>query len=809
MLKIRLTLFLFLISSTVFAQKNTLVQVVDIDTETPIEMAVLFTKNPDYLVRTDAKGFADISDLVEASRIEIRAFNYVTITTNLKEIQSNNNIIKLQSSTLEIDKLVVSATRWEQSSNDIPNKITLISSKEVALQNPQTAADLLGSSGEVFIQKSQQGGGSPMIRGFSTNRLLYAVDGVRMNNAIFRGGNLQNVISLDPLAVENTEVFFGSGAVVYGSDAIGAVMSFKTLRPILSTTDKTSVSGKALARYSTANNENTFHFDGNVGWKKWAFLTSITYSDYDDLRMGKYGPEEYLRSFYVERVDTVDLIVPNDDPMIQRPTGYSQVNLMNKLRFSPNKRWDFQYAFHFSETSSYSRYDRLIELDDQNLPTSAVWKYGPQGWMMNQLSIDHKGDKKVFDHMSIRMAHQIFKESRINRNFMGSNANRLRTQAEQVAAYSLNIDFEKEFDRHKFYYGIEGVLNEVTSEASAVHIITGDNIPVADRYPTSNWSSYGIFLNYNWDVNENFILQAGSRLNFFSLSSDFSRNMAFYPFDFNEVNLQNQSLTGNVGFVYRPNKTLRIAVNGSTGFRAPNVDDIGKLFDINSTEVVVPNNSLRPENAYTGELNIAKVFKKRVKLDVSGFYTYLDGAMVRRAFKVNGEDSVLYEGTLRKAFAIQNASFGTVYGFNAGMEVKISKKFSLSTRYNYQLGQEELADGTVAPSRHAAPAFGVTRFNFKAQKLRMQVYAMYSAEVSNKKLNPEERQKLAIYATNVDGLPYSPSWYTLNFKAMFDLNKNFSISAGVENITDQRYRPYSSGLVAAGRNFIFTLRATN
>jgi hemoglobin/transferrin/lactoferrin receptor protein len=94
--------------------------------------------------------------------------------------------------------------------------------------NPQTSADLLANSGHVFVQKSQLGGGSPMIRGFSTNRVLITVDGIRLNNAIFRGGNVHNVISINPFNIEKTEIILGSGSVIYGSDAIGGVMNFYT-----------------------------------------------------------------------------------------------------------------------------------------------------------------------------------------------------------------------------------------------------------------------------------------------------------------------------------------------------------------------------------------------------------------------------------------------------------------------------------------------------------------------------------------------------------------------------------------------------
>ncbi len=96
-----------------------------------------------------------------------------------------------------LDETVVSASRWEQNIREVPNRVAKISTATIQFQNPQTAADLLGASNQVFIQKSQLGGGSPMIRGFATNRVLLVIDGVRMNNAIFRSGNVQNVISLD------------------------------------------------------------------------------------------------------------------------------------------------------------------------------------------------------------------------------------------------------------------------------------------------------------------------------------------------------------------------------------------------------------------------------------------------------------------------------------------------------------------------------------------------------------------------------------------------------------------------------------
>ena len=161
---------------------------------------------------------------------------------------------------------------------------------------------------------------------------------------------------------KNTEVLFGPGSVIYGSDAIGGVMSFQTLTPQFSMDDKPWILGEALTRFASSNQEKTAHSHLNVGWKKWAFLTSISANNYDDLKMGGNGPDDYLRPFNVHRIDSVDVVIQNDDPRIQRPSGYSQINFMQKVRYEVKENWEVQYGLHYSETSNYSRYDRQIRL---------------------------------------------------------------------------------------------------------------------------------------------------------------------------------------------------------------------------------------------------------------------------------------------------------------------------------------------------------------------------------------------------------------------------------------------------------------
>ena len=775
------------------------------DTRNPLSAVAVISQNPPAQAFTDANGKTDITAFKGSKLIEIRMTGFVTQRLSYADLEAAEFTVKLFRNSVSLNQVVISALRWNQNKRTLPTRITSVTTKDVTLQNPQTTADLLGNSGEVFIQKSQQGGGSPMIRGFATNRLLYSVDGVRMNTAIFRSGNIQNVISLDPFAIESTEIFFGPGSVAYGSDAIGGVMSFQTLTPVFSSTNKVKVNGNAAMRYATANQEQTAHVDVNLGWKKWAAVSSISNNNFSDLRMGSDGPDEYLRPFVVRRVNGVDELIENEDPRKQVPTGYGQINLMQKIRFSPNEFWDIQYGIHYSETSEYGRYDRLIRLTDTGLPQSAEWNYGPQKWVMNNFAVNYKKPTAIFDEVALRLAHQFFAESRIDRRF---NSVTRAIRSEEVDAYSVNLDFNKSSGKNHFYYGLEWVMNDVTSKGSDVNVDTGVETSGPSRYPDATWLSSGIYGNYRYDLSNQWTINTGARYNQFGLEADFRDNLPYYPLPVAQSTSNEGALTGSLGAAYTPGELWAISTNLSTGFRAPNVDDMGKVFDSEQGSVVVPNTALRAEYAYNAEIGVARVFGSHLKVDFTTYYTLLTNALVRRDFTLNGMDSIVYDGIFSQVQAVQNASEAYVYGVQVHVEVKLDNGFGLSSHFNFQKGEEEMDNGTISPSRHAAPWFGLTRLHYESGKLQLQIYGQYSGGVSFANLNIEEQGKPEIYAINADGNPFSPSWFTLNFKSAYQISRHISAGLGLENITDQRYRPYSSGIVAPGRNLILSLRAS-
>ncbi|MBA3705579.1 MAG: TonB-dependent receptor plug domain-containing protein, partial [Bacteroidetes bacterium] len=372
---------------------------------------------------------------------------------------------------INLNEVIFSANKAEEKKSDVPYNIDVITSKTIALENPQTAADMLANTGNVMVQKSQAGGGSPIIRGFEANRVLIVVDGVRMNNAIYRAGHLQDVITLDASMLDRTEIVYGPSSVIYGSDALGGVMHFYTKKPLFGD-DKMNFKLNSFLRYSSANQEKTGHVDFNLGFKKLASLTSISYSDFDDLRTGngRNPNPDFGRCYYYVGENwngKADSTFRNKDSNIQKRSGYSQVDILEKLAFKASDNVEIGLNLQYSTSSNINRYDRLTESGSGGNLKFAEWYYGPQNRLLAALYANIKSDGKLFDNLRITGAYQMIEQERVSRRFSTnytttSNNNKRTSQLENVGVTSLNADFRKNVkEKHELSYGLEFVNNSV------------------------------------------------------------------------------------------------------------------------------------------------------------------------------------------------------------------------------------------------------------------------------------------------------------------------------------------------------------
>lgn len=793
---------LFYLFCAIMALKAQVITVADRATLKPVENVSIYNQEQGLSLTTDYKGQAAAVKLPDNIILTVAHPAYETLQVSTKELESSSYQIGLQQKVITIDEIVVAANRWQQQKKQTPNRIVSIGSQEIGLNNPQTTADMLANTSQVFVQKSQLGGGSPMIRGFAANSVLIVVDGVRMNNAIFRSGNLQNIISIDPFSLQNTEVLFGPGSVMYGSDALGGVMHFKTKDPGFINDRKPVVNANSVLRYSSADNEKTGHLDFQIRGKRLSWLTSVTFSDFDHLKTGNKRTSEFpdygKRFQYVQTGNGSDQVIDNPNYNRQVFSGYHQLNVLNKVGLRLGSYSDLSYSLNYSTTSDIPRYDRLIETDKEGNFKSAEWYYGPQEWLSNSLQLNFYRVNKLFDAAKITTALQNVEESRHDRDF-GNEW--LYNRKEKVNFLTVNLDLEKNLgSENTIFYGIEWFHNQVDSYAQRTNINNGNFEPVAPRYMEggSNYSSMAAYLSHKWHPNTKVSLTGGVRYSQIRLKGSYGNFITGSPTS-NKLEINNGAFNGSLGIAWLPAGNWQLNALFSTGFRAPNIDDISKVFDGSNGIVTVPNPDLRPEYSYNFELGLVKSVQDKLKISVTGYYTILDDAMVQQDFNYQGSDSLYLDGEYSKTQALVNSSGAHIYGGNVQLEWALTR--NLLIRSSFTVTQGEDSEGR--PLRHTTPNFGFIGLVFKKGQFIGEINYKLSGKRKFEDLPLVEQQKTNIYTS--EG---SLAWQSLSFSSSYTISKSLALTLGLENILNHHYRPYSSGISAAGRNFILALKAT-
>ena len=803
-MKITTLISLILIFFTVALQGQQ-IKVLDKSDLQPINQVSIANSGKTLMVVTNTDGVADLTGFKADEILYFTHVAFQSISLLKSEVPSSGQIY-LTENVIKLDEYVVTGNRTEEKRSDLPNKIEVIQAKDVAFQNPQNSAIMLEQGGNVFVQTSQLGGGSPVLRGFEANKVLLVVDGIRMNNAIYRAGHLQNAITVDPFSLASTEILYGPGSTIYGSDALGGVINFITKDPTLSTTGKTEVHGNLLGRFSSANTEKTGGINLNLGWKKLAVLLNFSYSDFGDLREGKIRNPAYgtfgERLFYQDRIDNKDVTVANDKPWIQKGSAYSQYNFLGKVLFQPNVHSKYILNVQYSNSSDVPRYDRLTEMKNDTTMSYAEWYYGPQSRFLGSLKAEYNLNGVIFDHAAVIVGYQYVKEDRIQRGFGSSTK---KYNLETVGVFSVNADFDKKIaSRDKLYYGIEMDYNNVGSDAYNENIKTGNiTYDRATRFPDqkANMMYLSAFLSNNWKISKVLEFSQGIRFNYVTLNATYSDTMvkiAAIPFD-PYITQKNSAVNGYLGLIATPGKEWKFSLLGSTGFRAPNMDDLTKINVVEAHTIVVPNPDLKPEYSYNVELSVAKTIQGKVRLEGTGFYNWLKNAQVIRPFSYNGKDSISMDGVMYQTLAPVNTGNAFICGLQGSILAQVTNSFSILSNLTYTYGYDVTSS---LPLDHIPPVFGMTSFRLEVKKFKGDFYVMYNGwkRISQYSNSGEDNEQ---YAT-----PYGmPSWYTLNLKLSYQIERHVNIELGMENILDENYRKFASGISSPGRNIIVALRA--
>lgn len=812
------TLLIAFYSITSFAQK---IKVLDEETGFPISDVAIYNKSLSISTVTDSNGIADLSDFNERDILIISHVSYTTINTSFTNLKNSKFVVKMIKKTAQLDEIVLSVFKKAEKFTRIAEQTIAITKEDILKESPQTSADLLASIPGIKVQKSQFGGGSPVLRGMESNRVLLVVDGVRMNNAIYRKGHLQNSITISPSLLERTEVVFGPSSVIYGSDALGGVIHYYTKTP--KTSEIPQIKSSFFSRFGTVNQEITTNLSAELNFKKWASFTSYTQSSFGDLKMGEnrnHGFKDWgLVPFFSENIDANYFANPtaNPDPNIQRNTGYEQKDFLQKFYIPLSNKTELTVNLQYSTSTNIPRFDRLTELKKGTLKF-AEWYYGPQERFLASTQLSINPEKKWLNRGTITLSYQNIKESRVQRKF--NDLQRLYRN-EQVGVYTLNGDFSVPLTAEKnrnLSYGFEISYNDVESVPEGKTIAVSSNkvvgfvgdFKVQSRFPDggSSYTSSAVYADYRQDISSKSTLNTGIRLTNTKLNAKWI-DQTFIVLPKTEIQLNNTALTATIGYVYKPTKNWQINSVISSGFRSPNIDDVGKIREKNGN-VTIPNVALKPEFAYNAEIGVLKFFnQRRFSLGFNIYYTLLDNYITREA----DGNTIMYDGELGNVVKNINKDRAYITGYTANYFGRINQNWKTSGFITYTKGR---TFDTEEPMSSIPPLFGKFEISYRKNRLEISADYRFNSKKDIKNYNISEGIDNHVQtpvidpnATNdVDKYYGTPSWKTVGLNGKYNVNQNFWVQGKITNLFDEHYKEFASGVSAPGRNFSVSINAT-
>lgn len=703
------------------------------------------------------------------------------------------------------DEILISAQRLGEKRSNTTRQIEIISAASINLAQQPTMAEVLSQTGQVFVQKSQLGGGSPVLRGFEASRVLLVVDGVRMNNATYRAGHLQDIVTIDPFMLDRTEIYFGSGSTLYGSDALGGVIYLRTRQPKF--TDSLIVRPTGLARYSTAGGNYTFNGGWDMSSKNVSWLFNYSFNRYGDLRMG--GGKNYseidtfgYRGWYVQRFNGKDSVIKNDNPLRQTGSGYDQSDYFSKLAVKHGK-WISTLNLQASDCGMVPRYDRLTQVSKGTL-RFAQWAYTPQNRYFASYTAElHAGSNRSHRFIASAQRTEVGRLSRLINDTIAL------VQQDHVNMYAFNYDNRFVLSKKvTLQSGAEYVYNTVEAQAFNNVVTTGKRLETNQtRYADSfaNTHSASVFGNALFEIKpENFTVTAGLRISYYSAVAAFSKNN-FWNLNYGEARVQNVAPVWNLGVIKKITSGFFTTANVSTGFRNPNIDDLTKLSEsAPGIKYITPNTDLKAERTTAFDFGLRFVKSNKFNIETGAYYTKIANLLIDQPYTINGQDSFFYAGQMTRIFRMENTAQGFVRGAFLGFKVKIVKDLYGDFYYAGTYGRYQATKNAKwVPLDHVAPDHGRVGIRYSVKRLKSEAYMLFNGWKQAKNYSPSGEDN-----ANQAPLGRTPSWQTYNLRGSYSVKDRYFFTLAVENILDLNYRVFSSGINAPGRNIIASIRVS-
>lgn len=652
----------------------------------------------------------------------------------------------------EIDEIFVTATRRPASSEDISAALTLVGQDRA--QTEKLITDALADNVGVYLQQTTPGQGAAIIRGLKGSSILHLVDGMRLNNAIFRSAPTQYFSLVPVTVVERVEVVRGTPASLYGNDAVGGVVQLVTRIPSFESSE-TRLRGVALASFDTAELEKSVRASIDV------------------------GNSSLATSFSAEYLKTGNRKTGSGDRI--GPSGYDSKAARVVVSGTPDERRSWLFDVQFLEQPETPRVDEFVPGFGQTDPSSTEFFFAP-----NRRAFVH-GEYALADgpaglDWNADISWQRIDDDRRSIDFGETDQ---RREANSSDLYGFTLSGSRMMADGSWIVGAEYYHDDVSSRRSELDLLTGTEQQLQSRFPDgSTVRQLAVYGNLQQFVADRHNLSAGIRVS----NDDVSLSATAVS---NAADIDGTDVSGDLGYVYEVNDQWQYVVNLGLGYRAPNVFDLGTLGNRPGNRFNIPNTSLDSERVTQIDTGV-RYHSARVSFDAMIYALRYDDRITSVGTGATTPDG-------RDIVQAVNAAESSIRGVEAGVDIEVNDVIDVRGVLNYTWGEQEVTGGDDEPAGRIPPLSGSVTLTYDSGgDFRLHSWVRFADEQD--RLSARDVRDSRIDPDGTDG------WIVMGARLDWQSGQEWLLSVGLDNLFDERYRVHGSGLDAPGRNLSLSVR---
>ncbi len=650
-------------------------------------------------------------------------------------ISSNIYAQSSDSSFITLDSVIVESRNIKIAEIANPFIVSSIVAKQIQQNGARTTPEaLMGVSG-VFLQKTNHGGGSAFIRGLTGNQTLLVIDGIRINNATFRYGPNQYLNTIDMFTLKKIDILKGIGAIEYGSDAMGGVIQMETKQNSLNDVGKLHVSN--TSKFLTHQMESTNRTEVQFAHKKWDFIGGISLKNYGDIwGGGNIGK--------------------------QTPSGYSEKNYDLKTKIKIDNKQEITISSQNTTQKNIPIYHKIL------LENFRVNQMDDQIHNLHYVKYKYKGNNKLLDELIVNTSIQ---RSIENRSIQKNNAVIIRNENDTIHTTGITAEIiSKPTNFWTINTGFDYYKDRVNSIASELNTSTSNQILKRGLYPNKSVYNNSSLFSIHYLTAGKFKLITGIRYNFL--------NIKIIDTDLGNIALNPSALVTNFGINYQANKNSAVFGSFTSGYRAPNIDDLGTL-GIVDFRYEIPSYDLKPEKSLNLEIGYKYNSQKR-NFTVSMFNMQLKDIIAR----------VIVDGKVINGYNVynkKNIESSNIKGAEFSYSQVLHSGFVVQTNATYTYGQNVSKN---EPMRRIPPFFGQTSIAWNHKNITLACRHQFAGN--------QKRLAKGDVDDNRIGKNGTPGWNTLNIDASIVL-KHLDVNINLINLLNEKYKTHGSGVFGMGR----------